>query len=59
MSKPPVVTYDTAPLPDRMTQHVPHAAALGMTLVSMEPGRGVMKIEWREDLVGEDRKSVV
>ena len=59
MSKPPVVTYDTAPLPDRMTQHVPHAAALGMTLVSMEPGRGVMKIEWREDLVGDPETGVI
>ena len=29
-------TYDTAALPDRMTQFVPHAAALGMELVSID-----------------------
>ena len=46
-------TYDNAPLPDRMTLFVPHAAALGMTLVSLERGRGVMRVDWREDLVGD------
>ena len=34
-------TYDTAALPDRMTQFVPHAAALGMELVSIGHGQGV------------------
>ncbi len=55
----PAPTYETAPLPDRMTQFVPHAGALGMTLVSMASGRGVMKIEWREDLVGDPETGVI
>ena len=52
-------TYDTAPLPDRMTLFVPHAAALGMTLVSLERGRGVMRVDWREDLVGDPDTGVI
>ena len=52
-------TYDTAPLPDRMTLFVPHAAALGMTLVSLVKGRGVMRVDWREDLVGDPETDVI
>lgn len=52
-------TYDTAPLPDRMTQHVPHAAAVGMELVSMSKGVGVMRAAWREDLVGDPESGVI
>ena len=52
-------TYDNAPLPDRMTLFVPHAAALGMTLVSLEKGRGVMRVAWREDLVGDPDTDVI
>ena len=52
-------TYDSAPLPDRMTLFVPHAAALGMTLVSLEKGRGVMRVDWREDLVGDPDTGVI
>jgi len=52
-------SYDTAPLPDRMTMFVPHAAALGMTLVSMEKGRGVMETPWREELVGDPDTGVI
>jgi uncharacterized protein (TIGR00369 family) len=52
-------TYDTAALPDRMTQFVPHAAAVGMTMVSIEPGKGVMKVDWREDLVGDPETGVI
>lgn len=52
-------TYDNAPLPDRMTLFVPHAAALGMTLVSLEKGRGVMRVAWREDLVGDPDTGVI
>ena len=52
-------SYDTAPLPDRMTMFVPHAAALGMTLVSMEKGRGVMTTPWREELVGDPDTGVI
>lgn len=63
MSDPPAPgskpTYDTAPLPDRMTQFVPHAAALGMTLVAMDSGRGIMEIAWREDLVGDPETGVI
>ena len=49
----PSVTYDTAALADRMTMFVPHAAALGMTLISTGKGKGMMSLAWREDLVGE------
>jgi len=52
-------TYDSAPLPDRMTLFVPHAAALGMTLVSLQKGRGVMRVDWREDLVGDPDTGVI
>ena len=52
-------TYDNAPLPDRMTLLVPHAAALGITLVSLEKGRGVMRVAWREDLVGDPDTGVI
>ena len=52
-------TYDNAPLPDRMTLFVPHAAALGMTLVSLEKGRGVMRVAWRPDLVGDPDTDVI
>ena len=52
-------TYDSAPLPDRMTLFVPHAAALGMTLVSLAKGRGVMRVDWREDLVGDPETGVI
>lgn len=37
-------TYETAAPGDRMTMFVPHAAALGMTLVSLEKGSGVMRV---------------
>lgn len=59
MAENPDPTYDTAPLPDRMTMFVPHAAALGMTLVSMEKGRGVMRLDWRADLVGDPETDVI
>ena len=52
-------SYDTAPLADRMTMFVPHAAALGMTLVAMEKGRGVMETPWREELVGDPETGVI
>ena len=55
----PPPNYDTAPLPDRMTQFVPHAAALGMVLISMEKGRGVMQTPWREELVGDPDTGVI
>lgn len=52
-------TYETAAPGDRMTQFVPHAAALGMTLVSLEKGSGVMQVAWREDLVGDPETGVI
>jgi uncharacterized protein (TIGR00369 family) len=51
--------YETAPLDQRMTNFVPHAAALGMTLVSLEKGVGVMQTPWREDLVGDPETGVI
>ena len=55
----PPVSYDTAALADRMTQFVPHAAALGMTLISVAGGKGVMSLDWREDLVGDPDTGVI
>lgn len=57
MSEPP--TYDTAPLEDRMTQFVPHAAAIGMRLIAIGNGRGMMTLDWREDLVGDPETGVI
>jgi uncharacterized protein (TIGR00369 family) len=51
--------YDTAPLAERMTMFVPHAAALGMTLISAGDGKGVMSLAWREDLVGDPETGVI
>jgi uncharacterized protein (TIGR00369 family) len=51
--------YDTAPLAARMTMFVPHAAALGLTLVETGKGRGVMSVAWREDLVGDPETGVI
>jgi uncharacterized protein (TIGR00369 family) len=56
---PPGVTYETASLHERMTQFVPHAAALGMILVSLEKGVGVMQTPWREELVGDPETGVI
>ena len=36
-----------------MVASVPQAQALGLTLISVEPTRGAMRLPWREDLVGE------
>jgi uncharacterized protein (TIGR00369 family) len=52
-------TYETASPGDRRTTFVPHAAALGMTLVSIEKGTGVMQIVWRDDLVGDPETGVI
>lgn len=52
-------TYDTAPLADRMTMFVPHAAAIGMELVEVGKGRGLMRAAWREDLVGDPETDVI
>jgi len=41
--------------------HVPHAQALGMTLVSEDPatGRCVLEQPWREELVGDPESDVL
>lgn len=36
-----------------MVASVPQSQALGLTLVSVEPARGAMRVPWRADLVGE------
>jgi uncharacterized protein (TIGR00369 family) len=50
--------FNTAPLPERMLM-APHADALGLTLVSIEKGRGVMSAPWREELVGDPDTGVI
>ena len=57
MSEPP--TYDTAPLGARMTEFVPHAHALGLKLLAVGDARGSMRVEWREDLVGDPDTQVI
>lgn len=58
--EPPVEkTYDTAPLAERMAEFVPHAAAIGMKLVSIGDGTGVMSAAWRADLVGDPETDVI
>lgn len=37
----------------------PQSQALGMTLVSIEKGRGVMATPWREELVGDPETGVI
>lgn len=50
--------FDTALMSANMTL-APHAAALGLSLVSIEKGRGVMTTPWREDLVGDPDTDVI
>lgn len=52
-------SYDTASLAARMTEFVPHAQALGMTLLSVGESRGAMRVEWRDDLVGDPDTGVI
>ena len=37
----------------QMVASVPQAHALGLTLVSVGPARGAMRVPWRQDLVGD------
>lgn len=46
-------------LANRMSHGVPHAAALGFEFVSMEDGVGVLRVPWREDLVGDPDTDVI
>ena len=50
--------FNTAPLPERMLM-APHAEALGLSLISIEKGRGVMSAPWREELVGDPETDVI
>ena len=50
--------WNTAPLPERMLM-APHADALGLTMISVEKGRGVMSAPWREELVGDPETDVI
>lgn len=50
--------FDNVPLHERMTM-APHAAALGMKLISIEKGRGVISTPWREELVGDPETGVI
>jgi uncharacterized protein (TIGR00369 family) len=56
---PPGMTYDTADTAARMTMFVPHAAALGMTLLDIGKGNGTMTTAWREELVGDPETGVI
>lgn len=40
-------------------KNTPHAAAIGMAFVDISPGRGVLKVGWREDLVGDAATGVL
>ncbi len=50
--------FNSAPLPERMLL-APHADALGLSLISIEEGRGVMSAPWREELVGDPETDVI
>ena len=38
---------------EHMARNVPHSAALGLEIGEAQEGRGVMRVPWREDLVGD------
>lgn len=42
-----------------MATTVPQAAALGFRFVSVERGKGVIEVPWREDLVGDPDTGVI
>lgn len=46
-------------LAQRMSEFVPHAAALGLQIQSIGGGRGTMSVAWREDLVGNPDTGVI
>ena len=35
-----------------LIEHIPHSAAIGMYLIEAIDGRALMRVPWREDLVG-------
>jgi uncharacterized protein (TIGR00369 family) len=46
-------------LATRMAAGVPHAAALALEFVSVEDGLGILRVPWREDLVGDPDTGVI
>ena len=44
---------------DKMSRETPHAAAIGIELVSVETGAAVMKVGYRPDLIGDPRTGVL
>ncbi len=42
-----------------MSRETPHAVALGIELVSLQPGTAVMKVGYRADLVGDPQTGVL
>src|SRR5687768_13940481 len=52
-------SYETASLAARMSQFIPHAAALGLEVVSAVDSKGVMRAPWREELVGDPETGVI
>ncbi len=50
---------DLQVLANAMTQGTPQSAALGFEFVSVEPCVGVLKVNWREDLVGDPDTGVI
>ena len=56
------MTVDLAPLAElgrRMVKETPHAAALGLRFVSVEPGIAVIAVPYRDDLVGDPATGVL
>lgn len=51
--------FFTGDLAARMAHGVPQAAALGFEFVSMGEGSGVLRVPWREDLVGDPDTQVI
>jgi len=51
--------FYTSDLATRMSQGVPQAAALGFEFVSVEDGVGILRVPWREDLVGDPDTQVI
>jgi uncharacterized protein (TIGR00369 family) len=43
----------------RFVSGAPHAAALGMQMVEVGPKFGILKVGWREDLVGDAATGVI
>jgi uncharacterized protein (TIGR00369 family) len=43
----------------RFVRGTPHSAILGLEMVEVAPARGVLKVGWREDLVGDASTGVI